>query len=181
MAALDSIVRQGKALYVGISNYSAEQTAEAVKILNQLGTPLLIHQPSYSMFNRWIENGLQDVLQENGVGSIAFSPLAQGLLTNKYLTGIPADSRAAGSSQFLNKGQITPEVLERVRRLNEIAEERGQTLSQMALAWILRDGKITSVLIGASKVSQIEENAAVLNNLDFSDEELARIEDILKS
>ena len=181
MAALDSIVRQGKALYVGISNYSAEQTTEAMKILKQLGTPLLIHQPSYSMFNRWIEDGLQDVLQENGVGSIAFSPLAQGLLTNKYLTGIPADSRAAGSSQFLNEGQITPEVVERVRKLNEIAEVRGQTLSQMALAWVLREGRVTSVLIGASKVSQIEENVAVVNNLEFSNQEIARIEDILKS
>jgi len=181
MSALDSIVRQGKALYVGISNYSAEQTTEAMKILKQLGTPLLIHQPSYSMFNRWIEDGLQDVLQENGVGSIAFSPLAQGLLTNKYLTGIPADSRAAGSSQFLNEGQITPEVVERVRRLNEIAEVRGQTLSQMALAWVLREGRVTSVLIGASKVSQIEENVAVVNNLEFSNQEIARIEDILKS
>ncbi|ULT56166.1 L-glyceraldehyde 3-phosphate reductase [Neobacillus drentensis] len=181
MAALDSIVRQGKALYVGISNYSAEQTTEAIKILKQLGTPLLIHQPSYSMFNKWIEDGLQDVLQENGVGSIAFSPLAQGLLTNKYLTGIPDDSRAAGSSQFLNEGQITPEVVERVRRLNEIAEGRGQTLSQMALAWVLREGRVTSVLIGASKVSQIEENVAVVNNLEFSNQEIVRIEDILKS
>ena len=181
MLALDSIVRQGKALYVGISNYSAEQTAEAVKILNELGTPLLIHQPSYSMFNRWIEDGLQDVLQENGVGSIAFSPLAQGLLTNKYLTGIPADSRAAGASKFLQKEQITPQVVERIFKLNEIAVERGQSLSQMALSWVLRRGKVTSVLIGASRVSQIEENVAVVNNLDFSDEELARIEDILKS
>lgn len=181
MGALDSIVRQGKALYVGISNYSAEQTAEAIKILNQLGTPLLIHQPKYSMFNRWIEEGLQDVLQENGVGSIAFSPLAQGLLTNKYLTGIPADSRAAKSTGFLSEGQVTADVVERVQKLNEIATERGQSLSQMALAWVLRGGKVTSVLIGASRVSQIEENVAVLNNLDFSEEELARIEDILKS
>jgi L-glyceraldehyde 3-phosphate reductase len=181
MLALDSIVRQGKALYVGISNYSAEQTAEAVKILNQLGTPLLIHQPSYSMFNRWIEDGLQDVLQENGVGSIAFSPLSQGLLTNKYLTGIPADSRAAGASKFLQKEQITPQVVERISKLNEIAVERGQSLSQLALSWVLRGGKVTSVLIGASRVSQIEENVAVVNNLDFSDEELGRIEDILKS
>jgi L-glyceraldehyde 3-phosphate reductase len=181
MAALDSIVRQGKALYVGISNYSAEQTAESIKILKQLGTPLLIHQPSYSMFNRWIENGLQDVLQENGVGSIAFSPLAQGLLTNKYITGIPADSRAAKSTGFLQKEQVTAEVVERVQKLNEIAAERGQSLSQMALAWVLRGGRVTSVLIGASKVSQIEENVAVLNNLDFSAEELARIEDILNS
>jgi L-glyceraldehyde 3-phosphate reductase len=180
MGALDSIVRQGKALYVGISNYSAEQTAEANKILNQLGTPLLIHQPKYSMFNRWIEDGLQDVLQENGVGSIAFSPLAQGLLTNKYLTGIPADSRAASSTGFLRKDHVTADVVERVQKLNEMAVERGQSLSQMALAWVLRGGRVTSVLIGASRVSQIEENVASLNNLDFSDEELARIEDILK-
>ncbi|NHC41852.1 L-glyceraldehyde 3-phosphate reductase [Bacillus sp. MM2020_1] len=181
MAALDSIVRQGKALYVGISNYSAEQTAEAIKILNQLGTPLLIHQPKYSMFNRWIEDGLQNVLQENGVGSIAFSPLAQGLLTNKYLTGIPADSRAASPTGFLSVGHVTADVVERVQKLNDIATERGQSLSQMALAWVLRAGKVTSVLIGASRVSQIEENVAVLNNLDFSEEELARIEEILKN
>ncbi|PEQ95853.1 L-glyceraldehyde 3-phosphate reductase [Bacillus sp. AFS006103] len=181
MGALDSIVRQGKALYVGISNYSAEQTAEAIKILNQLGTPLLIHQPKYSMFNRWIEDGLQDVLEENGVGSIAFSPLAQGLLTNKYLTGIPSDSRAASPTGFLSADHVTADVVERVQRLNDIATERGQSLSQMALAWVLRGGKVTSVLIGASRVSQIEENVAVLNNLDFSEEELVRIEDILKS
>jgi len=181
MAALDSVVRQGKALYVGISNYSAEQTAEAIKILNQLGTPLLIHQPKYSMFNRWVEDGLQDVLQDNGVGSIAFSPLAQGLLTNKYLTGIPANSRAASSTGFLREEHVTAEVLARVQKLNEIATERGQSLSQMALAWVLRGGRVTSVLIGASKVSQIEENVAVLNNIDFSEEELARIEDILNS
>ncbi|MFB5196815.1 L-glyceraldehyde 3-phosphate reductase [Neobacillus sp. KR4-4] len=179
MGALDSIVRQGKALYVGISNYSAEQASEAIKILNQLGTPLLIHQPKYSMFNRWIEDGLQDVLQENGVGSIAFSPLAQGLLTNKYLKGIPADSRAASSTGFLREEHVTSEVLNRVQKLNEIATERGQSLSQMALAWVLRGEKVTSVLIGASRVSQIEENVAALNNLDFSEEELIRIEDIL--
>ncbi|MDR4945528.1 L-glyceraldehyde 3-phosphate reductase [Neobacillus cucumis] len=181
MMALDSIVRQGKALYVGISRYSAEQTAEAINILNQLGTPLLIHQPKYSMFYREIEDSLQDVLQENGVGSIAFSPLAQGLLTNKYLTGIPADSRAASSTGFLKKEHVTPEVLEQVQKLNEMASERGQSLSQMALSWVLRGGKVTSVLIGASKVSQIEENVAALDSLEFTDEELARIEDILHS
>jgi L-glyceraldehyde 3-phosphate reductase len=181
MAALDSIVRQGKALYVGISNYSAEQTTKAIDILNQLGTPLLIHQPSYSMFNRWIEDGLQDVLEENGVGSIAFSPLAQGLLTNKYLDGIPTDSRAANPTGFLQKDHITQEVVERVQKLNQIAAERGQSLSQMALAWVLRGGRVTSVLIGASKTSQIEENVAVLNNLEFTDEELRMIDDILKS
>jgi L-glyceraldehyde 3-phosphate reductase len=181
MSALDSIVRQGKALYVGISNYSAEETAEAINILNQLGTPLLIHQPKYSMFNRWIEDGLQDVLQENGVGSIAFSPLAQGVLTNKYLSGIPSDSRAAKSTGALKEEQITGDVVNRAKKLNEIAKERGQSLSQMALAWVLRGGRVTSVLIGASKVSQIEENVAVLDNLEFSEEELAKIDDILKS
>nr|WP_251549815.1 L-glyceraldehyde 3-phosphate reductase [Neobacillus muris] len=179
MGALDSIVRQGKALYVGISNYSAEQTAEAVRILNQLGTPLVIHQPRYSMLNRWIEDGLQDVLQENGVGTIAFSPLSQGLLTDKYISGIPADSRAAGSSRFLSKEQITPDVVERMKKLNDIAADRGQSLSQMALAWVLRGGRVTSVLIGASKVSQIEDNVGALNKLDFSDVELANIDAIL--
>lgn len=181
MGALDSIVRQGKALYVGVSNYSAEQTEEAVKILNRLGTPLVIHQPNYSMFNRWIEDGLQDVLQENGVGSIAFCPLAQGLLTNKYVNGIPTDSRAAKPVSFLSKDQVTEEVVNRVKKLNEVAVERGQNLAQMALAWVLREGRVTSALIGASRVSQIEENVAALNNLSFSEEELNRIEDILKS
>jgi L-glyceraldehyde 3-phosphate reductase len=181
MGALDSVVRQGKALYVGISNYSAEQTEEAVKILNRLGTPLVIHQPSYSMLNRWIEDGLQDVLQENGVGSIAFCPLAQGLLTNKYVNGIPTDSRAAKPVSFLNKDQVTEEVVNRVKKLNQVAVERDQNLAQMALAWVLRGGRVTSALIGASRVSQIEENVAALNNLSFSEEELNRIEDILKS
>jgi L-glyceraldehyde 3-phosphate reductase len=180
MGALDQIVRQGKALYVGISSYSPEETAQAIKILDDLGTPLLIHQPSYSMFNRWIENGLQDVLQENGVGSIAFCPLAQGLLTNKYLNGVPTDSRAAGSSVFLGKDQVTEEVISKVNQLAEIATERGQNLAQMALAWVLREGRVTSALIGASKVSQIEENVAALKNQDFSTEELAKIEEILK-
>ncbi|PGY03808.1 L-glyceraldehyde 3-phosphate reductase [Bacillus sp. AFS031507] len=181
MGALDSIVRQGKALYVGISSYSAEQTDEAIKILNQLGTPLVIHQPSYSMLNRWIEDGLQDVLQENGVGSIAFCPLAQGLLTNKYLHGIPTDSRASKSTGALGTDQVTEVVINRVQQLNVVAVERGQNLAQMALAWVLRGGKVTSALIGASRVSQIEENVAALNNLAFSEEELNRIEDILKS
>ncbi|MED4203634.1 L-glyceraldehyde 3-phosphate reductase [Neobacillus mesonae] len=180
MAALDAVVRQGKALYVGISNYSAEQTAQAIEILNRLGTPLLINQPDYSMFNRWIEDGLQDVLEENGVGSIVFSPLEQGLLTNKYLTGIPADSRAAKPTGFLQENEITPEVVARVQKLNELAAERGQSLSQMALAWVLRGGKVTSVLIGASKVGQIEENVAALNNLEFTQDELNRIDEILK-
>jgi L-glyceraldehyde 3-phosphate reductase len=180
MGALDQIVRKGKALYVGISSYDAVQTAEAVKILNDLGTPLLIHQPSYSMFNRWIEDGLQNVLSENGVGSIAFCPLEQGLLTNKYISGIPSDSRAAKANTYLDKDRVTDQVLNRVRQLNELAVERGQNLAQMALAWILREGRVTSALIGASKVSQIEENVAALNNLEFTAEELARIEEILK-
>ncbi len=181
MAALDLIVRQGKALYVGISSYSAEQTAEAIRILKQLGTPLLIHQPSYSMFDRWIENGLLDVLEENGVGSIAFCPLAQGLLTNKYISGIPSDSRAAKPTGFLKESQVTEDKIAKVKRLNEIAAERGQSLAQMALAWVLRKGRVTSALIGASRVSQIEENVAALNNLEFSDDELTRIEEILNS
>ncbi|WP_394185687.1 L-glyceraldehyde 3-phosphate reductase [Metabacillus halosaccharovorans] len=180
MGALDQIVRQGKALYVGISSYDAEQTAEAVKILNDLGTPLLIHQPSYSMFNRWIENGLQDVLQENGVGSIAFCPLEQGLLTNKYISGIPTDSRAAKANTFLSEERVTEDVINKVKQLNEIAQNRDQNLAQMALAWVLREGRVTSALIGASKVSQIEENVAALNHLEFSNEELSQIERILK-
>ncbi|PKG24591.1 L-glyceraldehyde 3-phosphate reductase [Niallia nealsonii] len=181
MLALDQIVRQGKALYIGISSYSAEQTAEAAKILNELGTPLLIHQPNYSMLNRWIEDGLQDVLAENGVGSIAFCPLAQGLLTNKYLSGVPNDSRAANPTGALGESQVRGDVIERVKKLNDLAKERGQSLAQMSLAWVLRGGKVTSALIGASKVSQIEDNVAALNNLDFTEEELALIDDILKS
>lgn len=181
MGALDLMVRQGKALYVGISNYSAEQSAEAISILNRLGTPMVIHQPSYSMLNRWIENGLQDVLQENGVGSIAFCPLAQGLLTNKYLTGLPSDSRAVKVTGALGADQVTEEVISRVQKLNALASERGQSLAQMALAWVLRGGRVTSALIGASKVSQIEDNVAALNHLEFSTEEIQQIEDILKS
>ncbi|KWW18688.1 L-glyceraldehyde 3-phosphate reductase [Peribacillus simplex] len=179
MGALDLVVRQGKALYVGISNYTAEQTAQAVEILNDLGTPLLIHQPKYSMFNRWIEDGLQNVLQENGVGSIAFCPLAQGLLTNKYLSGVPVDSRASKSTGALKENEVTQEAVNRVRKLKEIADERGQSLPQLALAWVLREGRVTSALIGASKVSQIEENVKALNHLTFTDDELARIEQIL--
>lgn len=180
MGALDHVVRQGKALYVGISSYNAEQTREAAKILKRLGTPCLIHQPSYSMFNRWIEDGLQQVLEEEGIGTIVFSPLAQGLLSDKYLSGIPADSRAAKPTGFLKPQAITEEKLQKIRKLNELAKSRGQTLSQMALAWVLRDGKVTSALIGASKVSQIEENVAALNNLEFSKEELDKIDEILK-
>ena len=154
---------------------------EAISILKSLGTPLLIHQPSYSMLDRWVENGLLDVLEENGVGSIAFTPLAQGLLTNKYLNGVPVDSRAASASVFLNESNITPEVLRKIRALNQIAQARNQSLAQFALAWVLRGGKVTSALIGASKVSQIEDNVAALNNLEFSKEELDRIEAILKT
>ncbi|UKS29793.1 L-glyceraldehyde 3-phosphate reductase [Paenibacillus sp. HWE-109] len=180
MGALDQIVRQGKALYVGLSNYTAEQTKEAATILKGLGTPLLIHQPSYSMLNRWIENGLQDVLDEFGTGSIAFCPLAQGLLTNKYVSGVPSDSRAGGKSQFLNSKDITEEKLTQITQLNELASSRGQSLAQMALAWVLRGERVTSALIGASRVSQIEENVAALKNLAFAPEELAKIEEILK-
>lgn len=180
MGALDLIVRQGKALYVGVSNYNAEQTKEAAAILKKLGTPFVIHQPSYNMFDRWIEGGLQQVLEEKGIGSIAFVPLAQGLLTNKYLSGIPKDSRAAGPSVFFNEKDITEEKLNKISKLNGLAQERGQSLAQMSLAWVLRGGKVTSVLIGASKVSQIEENVAALNNLSFTEEELKKIENILK-
>lgn len=180
MGALDNIVRQGKALYVGISSYNPQQTKEAVSILKRLGTPCLIHQPSYSMFNRWIENGLQDVLKEEGIGSIAFSPLAQGMLSDKYLNGIPEGSRAAKAHGFLQVRDITAEKLSKIRKLNELAAKRDQTLAQMAVAWILRGGRVTSVLVGASKVSQVEDNVAALNNLDFSKEELDQIESILK-
>ncbi len=180
MSALDHIVRQGKALYIGLSNYNAEQTKKAVAILKQLGTPCLIHQPSYSMFNRWIEGELQSVREEEGVGIIAFSPLAQGLLTNKYLSGIPADSRAAKPTGFLKPEAITEDKLSKIRKLNDLAAERGQSLAQMALAWVLRGGRVTSALVGASKVSQIEENIAALDNLEFTDEELRKIDEILK-
>ncbi|MDP1512518.1 L-glyceraldehyde 3-phosphate reductase [Paenibacillus sp. CMAA1739] len=181
MGALDHIVRSGKALYVGVSNYSAKQTAEAARILRELGTPMLIHQPRYSLLDRWIENGLQDVLDENGIGSIAFCPLAQGLLTNKYLNGIPEDSRAASTSVFLNENHVTPETLRKVRALNQMAAARGQSLAQFSLAWALRGERLTSVLIGASRVSQIEENVKALSNLEFSQEELDRIDSILNA
>jgi L-glyceraldehyde 3-phosphate reductase len=181
MMALDGIVRQGKALYVGISSYSAEQTAEAANILKQLGTPLTIHQPAYNMFGRWVEDGLQDVLEENGAGSIAFCPLAQGLLTDKYIHGIPEQSRAAKPTGFLKENDITEEKVAKIKKLNEIAKTRGQSLAQMSLAWVLRGGRITSALIGASKVSQIEDNVAALANLAFSSDELAQIDHILNS
>lgn len=176
MGALDTAVRQGKALYAGVSNYSPEQTREAAAILRDLGTPMLIHQPSYSMFNRWVEDGLLDVLDEVGAGSIAYSPLSQGLLTDRYLHGVPEGSRAAGSSPFLNAEGITEEVLERVRGLDAIARGRGQSLAQMALAWVLRGGRVTSAVIGASSVAQLEDNVAAVANLEFDDEELAEID-----
>jgi L-glyceraldehyde 3-phosphate reductase len=181
MAALDLIVRQGKALYIGISNYKAKEARDAIQILKRLGTPCLIHQPSYSMFNRWVEDdGLLTVLEEEGVGSIAFSPLAKGLLTDRYLKGIPADSRAASSSVFLKPDDITPEKIEKVKQLNALAVTRGQSLAQMALAWVLRGERVTSVLIGASKVSQIDDCVGTIKKLDFTKEELAKIEGILK-
>ncbi|EOE6858670.1 L-glyceraldehyde 3-phosphate reductase [Cronobacter dublinensis] len=179
MRALDHIVRQGKALYVGISNYPADRAREAIDLLAELGTPCVIHQPKYSMFERWVEEGLLDLLQEKGVGSIAFSPLAGGQLTDRYLNGIPADSRAASGSRFLNPDQITDAKLEKVRQLNAIAAQRGQKLSQMALAWVLRDEKVTSVLIGASKTSQIDDAVGMLAKRDFSAQERAAIEAIL--
>ncbi len=176
MGALDMAVRSGRALYIGISSYSGPRTLEAVKILRELGTPLLIHQPSYSMFNRWIEEDLLDVLADTGTGCIAFSPLAQGVLTNKYLDGIPENSRAA-QGKSLDPKQLTDEVLERIRALNQIATNRGQTLAQLALAWALRDQRITSVLIGASSVKQLDENLNSLANLEFSTAELAQIDE----
>ncbi|WP_435927335.1 L-glyceraldehyde 3-phosphate reductase [Dryocola sp. BD613] len=179
MRALDHLVRQGKALYVGLSNYPADLARQAIDILNDLGTPCLIHQPKYSMFERGPEGGLLDVLQEKGVGSIAFSPLAGGQLTDRYLNGIPADSRAASDSRFLNPDQLTEEKLAKVRKLNAVAERRGQKLSQMALAWVLRDDKVTSVLIGASKISQIDDAVGMLANRHFSATEQAEIEAIL--
>ncbi|MBP3609531.1 MAG: L-glyceraldehyde 3-phosphate reductase [Lachnospiraceae bacterium] len=178
MGALSDIVRQGKALYVGISNYSAEQTKAAAEILKKNGTPLLIHQPKYSMLNRWVEDGLLDTLEEAGAGSICFSPLAQGMLTDRYVNGIPADSRAA-REHFLKSNSITPEFLEKIKKLSEVAAERGQTLAQMALSWVLRGDRVTTVLIGASKVSQIDDNVKIIGHLDFSEEELQRIECIL--
>lgn len=182
MAALDLIVRQGKALYVGLSNYSAEQTATAVEILRANKTPFVIHQAAYSMFNRTIEDGLTAELEKAGAGCIAFVPLAQGLLTNKYLKGIPTDSRAAKSHiPFLNEKDISDDVLNKVVKLNEIAQSREQSLAQMALAWVLRQNTISSALIGASRVSQIEENVATLQKLSFTEEELSTIDTILAS
>ena len=180
MSALDLIVRQGKALYAGISNYPADEAAKAIRMLRQLGTPCLIHQPKYSMFERWVEDGLLDVLEKEGVGCIPFSPLAQGLLTNKYLNGIPVDSRAGKPHGFLQETQVTADRVEKIRALNSIAEGRRQTLAQMALAWLLKDQRITSVLIGASKPEQLMDSLQCMNNINFSKEELNSIELILK-
>jgi L-glyceraldehyde 3-phosphate reductase len=179
MMALDTAVRQGKALYAGISNYQANEAKRAIEILKQLGTPCLIHQPKYSMFERWVENGLLDVLEDNGVGCIPFSPLAQGLLTDRYLKGIPEDSRAAKSWGFLKEQEITQEKLDKIRKLNAIAAGREQSLAQMAIAWLLKDKRITTVLIGASSVRQLDNNIDALNNLSFSADELTAIENIL--
>jgi L-glyceraldehyde 3-phosphate reductase len=175
MGALDTAVRSGRALYVGISSYSAEKTREAHAILRELGTPLLIHQPSYSMLNRWIEPELLDTLGELGVGCIGFSPLAQGMLTDRYLDGIPADSRAAENSS-LSPDLLTDEALEKIRALNEVARARGQSLAQLALAWTLRDPRMTSTLVGASSVAQIEDSLRALDRLALSDDELAEID-----
>jgi L-glyceraldehyde 3-phosphate reductase len=175
MGALDAAVHQGKALYVGISSYSPQRTAEAIEILRELGTPLLIHQPSYSMLNRWIEDGLLDLLGQAGIGCIAFSPLAQGLLTDRYLKGIPEDSRVRRSDSF-DQGIVNDQNLERVRGLAAIADQRGQTLAQLALAWVLRDSRVTSALIGASSVAQLEQNVAALGRLDFEPDELEQID-----
>jgi L-glyceraldehyde 3-phosphate reductase len=175
MGALDTAVRSGKALYAGISSYSAERTADAVALLRQMGTRLLIHQPSYSMLNRWIEGGLLDVLGREGVGCIAFSPLAQGVLTGKYLGGVPEGSRASMNGS-LSADQITPQTLAHVRTLNEVARSRGQTLAQLAISWVLRDPRVTSALIGASSVAQLEENLAAAGRTGFTDDELAAID-----
>jgi L-glyceraldehyde 3-phosphate reductase len=180
MGALDYIVRSGRALYAGISSYSPEQTHAAASIMKSLGTPLLIHQPVYSMFNRWIEDGLTDVLEEEGIGCIVFSPLAQGLLTNKYLKGIPEDSRAGKPHGFLRPEHVTADAVGKVRRLNEIAGQRGQSLAQMAIAWVLRLPAVTSALVGTSRPQQVDDCVNALNNLDFTTEELDIIETILR-
>jgi L-glyceraldehyde 3-phosphate reductase len=181
MGALDSAVRQGKALYVGISNYGPEKTEEAARILRELGTPCLIHQPRYSMFDRWIEDGLLDVLTEEGIGCIVFSPLAQGQLTDRYLGGIPAGARATKTERVWLTPNDVKQNLPKAKKLNEIAKQRGQSLAQMAIAWVLRKPAVTSALIGASSVEQLDDNLAALNNLQFSDDELQAIEKILKN
>lgn len=179
MGALDQIVRSGKALYVGISQYNATDTKKAATILESLGTPFLIHQPRYNMLDRWVEDGLLDTLEEVGIGSIVFSPLEQGILTSKYLDGIPEDSRAATQGSYLNAERITPALIDKIRQLNSIAEQRGQTLAQMAIAWLLKDQRVTSVLIGVSRVSQLEDNIEALKKLEFSTDELTAIEAII--
>ena len=176
LGALHTAVQQGKALYAGVSSYSAERTEEAARVLRSLGTPLTIHQPSYSLLNRWIEGGLLDVLGEEGIGCIVFSPLAQGLLTDKYLDGVPEGSRAAEKDGSFSSGLLTDENVARVRALNEVARGRGQSLAQMALAWTLRDARVTSTLIGASSVQQLEQNVGAVERLDFGPDELAEIE-----
>jgi L-glyceraldehyde 3-phosphate reductase len=176
IGALDTAVRQGKALYAGISSYSAEKTREAAAIARGLGTPIVIHQPSYSMLNRWIEPELLDTIEKEGIGCIAFSPLAQGMLTDRYLDGIPPDSRAGREGTALSSSMLTEDALAKIRALNEIAARRGQSLAQMAIAWVLRDPRVTSALVGASSVRQLEQNVAALDRLDFSDEELAEID-----
>jgi L-glyceraldehyde 3-phosphate reductase len=181
MGALDYIVRSGRAIYAGVSNYPAEQTRQAAQILRALGTPCLIHQPSYSMFNRWVEDGLLDTLAQEGIGCIAFSPLAQGMLTDKYLRGIPEGSRASKPHGFLKPNQVTSEKIAKVKRLDKLAKSRGQTLAQMALAWVLRHPGMTSALIGASRVAQIEDAVGALSNLAFTARELQKIEAILES
>lgn len=179
MGALDLLVRQGKALYIGISQYNAEDTKQAIEILKNLGTPLLIHQPRYSMIDRWVENGLMDVLGQQGVGSIAFSPLEQGMLTDKYLQGIPSDSRAIKDGRYLKPEQIGGKKLEMVKKLNEIALKRGQSLAQMSIAWLLKDPRVTSVLIGVSKPEQLDDNVSSVSNSMFSASELEEINSIL--
>jgi len=179
MGALHDIVKSGKAIYAGISNYSAEMTLQASEILQALGTPCLIHQPKYNMFERWVEGGLLDVLEKKGIGCIPFSPLAQGLLTDRYLNGIPKDSRIAGSSIFLGKNALTEDTIKKIKSLNDVAAARGQSLAQMALAWILKDSRITSVLIGSSKIKQIDDSLKAVQNTTFSAEEISSIDKIL--
>ncbi|MCH7398094.1 L-glyceraldehyde 3-phosphate reductase [Belliella sp. DSM 107340] len=179
MGALDQIVRQGKALYVGISQYSAEDTLKASQILKEMGTPCLIHQPRYNMLERWVENGLLDTIENQGIGAIAFSPLGQGILTDKYLNGIPEDSRIAKDGRYLKKETISDELIFKVKALNKIAKGRNQSLAQMAIAWLLKDPRVTSVLIGVSKASQLKENVSAINNIKFNEEEIKAIEEIL--
>ncbi len=181
MGALDYIVRSGRALYAGISMYPPDLTRQAAGILRDLGTPCLIHQPNYSLFDRWIEEGLLEVLAEEGIGCIVFSPLEQGILTNRYLKGIPADSRAGKPATYLSREDITDDKLAKVRQLNQVAQKRGQSMAQMALAWVLRQPEVTAALVGASRVTQVEDSVAALNKLDFSEDELRIIEDILRS